>query len=114
MLEVEPSVGVDVDVVGDLSVDELSLDDLSVDADESPPEVPPFPTLASALVSCFARARIAVERSFFAQPEPLKWTVGGANAFRSVPSAPHAGQNRGPGASMPWITSVVSRQLEQR
>jgi len=62
----------------------------------------------------FARVLLELERSFFAQPEPLKWTVGVAKAFRSVPSAPHAGQNRGPGASIPWMTSVVCPQFEQR
>src|SRR3954471_4522990 len=37
-------------------------------------------------------------RSFFAQPVPLKWIAGAANAFRSVPSSPHAGQNVGVGS----------------
>jgi hypothetical protein len=72
----------------------------------------PSPLAASA--AGLVRVRVDDERSFFAQPDPLKWTVGGANALRSVPSAPHAGQNRGPGASMPWITSVSCRQDEQR
>jgi hypothetical protein len=56
----------------------------------------------------------ALERSFFAQPEPLKCTAGSAKALRSVPSAPHAGQNRGPGSLIPWITSVRSPQFEHR
>jgi hypothetical protein len=64
-----------------------------------------------------AAARVLVplelDRSFLAQPDPLKWTVGAANVLRIVPSAPHAGQNRGPGASMPWITSVFCRQDAQ-
>jgi hypothetical protein len=42
-----------------------------------------------------------VDRSFFAQPVPLKWTAGAANALRIVPSAPHDGQNAGPSSLMP-------------
>jgi hypothetical protein len=45
-------------------------------------------------------------RSFLAQPEPLKWIVGGANAFVIVPSAPQFGQNLGPPSWIPWTTSV--------
>ena len=83
--------------------------------DASPPDVPDFAVPASAPDSAFARAFVlAVERSFFAQPEPLKCTDGTTNALRSVPSAPQTGQNRGPGAVIPWITSVVSPQLEHR
>ena len=77
-----------------------------------------MPVLAapvSAPDSDFARAFVlADERSFFAQPEPLKCTVGATNALLSVPSAPQTGQNRGPGALMPWITSVRSLQFEHR
>lgn len=80
----------------------------------SPPGLPGFPAGASPPESAFVRAFALDERSFFAQPEPLKWTAGGANVLRSVSSAPHAGQNLGPGAAMPWITSVCSPQLEQR
>jgi hypothetical protein len=43
----------------------------------------------------------AVDRSFFAQPLPLKWTVGATNAFVIVPSAPHSGQNFGPWSLIP-------------
>jgi len=46
-------------------------------------------------------------RSFLAQPLPLKWTAGVLKPLRSVPSAPQAGQNRGPSALMPWMTSVT-------
>jgi len=56
---------------------------------------------------------LELDRSFFAQPEPLKWTAGVVSALCSVPSAPHAGQKRGPGASIPWITSVFCRQDAQ-
>ena len=36
------------------------------------------------------------ERSFLAQPEPLKCTAGAENPLRIVPSAPQLGQNLGP------------------
>jgi hypothetical protein len=73
---------------------------------------PPLSEDAAALAA-LVLAVLAEDRSFFAQPEPLKWTVGAVNAFVSVPSAPHAGQNRGPASLMPWITSVRVWQLEQ-
>jgi len=62
----------------------------------------------------FEREPLELERSFFAQPEPLNTTAGAANALRSVPSAPQTGQNRGAGTSMPWMTSVVCPQFEHR
>ena len=43
----------------------------------------------------------AVDRSFLAQPLPLKWTAGATNAFVMVPSAPHSGQNFGPWSLIP-------------
>ena len=64
--------------------------------DEPDPSVEP-PEAAEA----FVFALEALDRSFLAQPDPLKWTAGGANALRRVSSAPQAGQNRGAGASMP-------------
>jgi hypothetical protein len=70
---------------------------------------PPDSDAAAALVL----DRLALERSFLAQPEPLKWTFGGTNALRRVSSAPQAGQNRGAGASMPWMNSVRVEQFEQ-
>jgi hypothetical protein len=78
--------------------------DPPVPSELSPEDVP---------LAALARVRVALERSFFAQPVPLKWMLGATKAFRSVPSAPQAGQNRGPGASIPWMTSVVVRQLLQ-
>jgi len=78
----------------------------------SPVEPPPSPFDAPAP----ARARVLLlddERSFFAQPDPLKWTAGVVSALRSVPSAPQFGQNFGPGSLMPWITSVRCRQVAQ-
>jgi hypothetical protein len=52
-------------------------------------------------------------RSSLAQPEPLKTIEGLDTAFRMEPSAPHAGQNRGPSALMPWMTSVTRPQTVQ-
>jgi hypothetical protein len=83
------------------SVDPPSVDPPSVD----PPSVDP-PSVELPSPSDRDRARLAVERSFLAQPDPLKCTVGATRALRRVDSAPHAGQNLGPGASIPWITSV--------
>jgi hypothetical protein len=56
---------------------------------------------------------LELPRSFFAQPEPLKWIVGGANSLRIVPSSPHDGQNRGPGSFRPWRMSVRWSQAVQ-
>ena len=38
---------------------------------------------------------VPARRSFFAQPEPLKWIAGAANALRTGP-LPHSGQLVGP------------------
>jgi hypothetical protein len=48
--------------------------------------------------------RAAVPRSFFAQPLPLKWIVGGANALRTG-DAPQIGHAVGPSAVTEWMTS---------
>ncbi|HUQ43887.1 MAG TPA: hypothetical protein VM451_05670 [Candidatus Limnocylindria bacterium] len=81
------------------------------DFDDPSPELSPSPDEAA--LDARVRLLLALDRSFFAQPEPLKWTVGATNAFRSVSSAPQAGQNRGAGASMPWMNSVRVEQVEQ-
>ena len=52
-------------------------------------------------------------RSFFAQPEPLKWIVGGLNALVRAPSTPQAGQALGGLPLIEWMTSVVLPQFEQ-
>ena len=105
----------------ELPLEELPLEDSPLDAPPlsdalpSPERVEPAdpsvepPEAAAA----FVLALEALDRSFLAQPDPLKWTAGGANALRRVSSAPHAGQNRGAGASMPWMNSVRVEQLEQ-
>ena len=56
---------------------------------------------------------LELPRSFFAQPDPLKWIVGGANSLRIVPSSPHEGQKRGPGSFSPWRMSVRWSQAVQ-
>ena len=66
----------------------------------SPPDSPAFDDAA-----LDARVEL-LPRSFFAQPEPLKWIVGGANCLRIVPSRPHDGQNLGPGSLIPWMMSA--------
>jgi hypothetical protein len=104
------------DALSELEVElsfELELDDESPPAvDVEPPESsvePPEPD--STLVSPPDRAeaaRVALDaRSFLAQPLPLKWTAGVLKPLCSVPSAPQAGQKRGPSALIPWMTSVT-------
>ncbi|HUQ79116.1 MAG TPA: hypothetical protein VM427_09660 [Patescibacteria group bacterium] len=44
------------------------------------------------------------DRSFFAQPDPLKWIEGAEKALRTG-AAPQTGQTVGPSAVTPWITS---------
>jgi hypothetical protein len=83
---------------------------------ESAPELPASPEdelPESVAAEAFVRELLELDRSFFAQPEPLKWTAGGTKALRSVSSAPQAGQNFGGGASMPWMNSVRVEQVEQ-
>ena len=76
---------------------------LAVSLEDPPVELP----ASAAAVGLFASSFFAVdgrdadERSFFAQPEPLKWMAGVVNAFVIVPSAPHSGQKRGPWSLMP-------------
>ena len=65
---------------------------------------PEAPSLADARALADRRALEA--RSFLAQPDPLNRNVGVVKPFRIVPSAPQAGQNRGPSSWMPWMTSV--------
>jgi hypothetical protein len=107
-----------VGVVEAESFDEESFDDESFDdesLDDEPSLAAPVLTAPDSLPeSAFDPDFALAERSFLAQPEPLKCTVGSTNALRSVPSAPHVGQNRGPGAAMPWITSVRSPHSEHR
>jgi hypothetical protein len=82
----------------------------------APPLEPPDDPDPASSAGLDARDRPAdavAERSFLAQPEPLKWTAGAAKPLRIVPSAPQLGQNLGPPSRMPWMTSVRWPQAAQ-
>jgi hypothetical protein len=81
-----------------------------VDFDESPSLPLPFVELDSEEWLRFVDPPL---RSFFAQPEPLKWIVGGLNDLRSVPTAPQAGHAAGGPPLIEWTISLVRPQLEQ-
>ena len=77
-------------------------------APPSEPEPPvsepdPDPPSAEAEAALDA-ARVAVLRSFFAQPLPRKWIVGAEKALRTG-EAPQIGQAVGPSAVTEWMTS---------
>jgi hypothetical protein len=73
--------------------------------DPSPAGVAAGPdSVAAGLVSDSAALLRAALRSFFAQPDPLKWTAGAATALRTGPPW-QTGQVVGPSACTPWITS---------
>jgi hypothetical protein len=101
------------------------VDDEPESPPDSAPELEPEPSLEpelsleppsveDVLLLALVRVPLVDERSFFAQPDPLKCTVGVESAFFMVPSLPHDGQKRGPASLIPWITSVTCRQFEQR
>jgi hypothetical protein len=54
----------------------------------------------------------AAPRSFFAQPDPLKWTDGAEIVFLTGP-LPHKGHAAGGSAWTPWITSNRRPQAAQ-
>lgn len=94
--------------------DALSPDPLSPEPDDpSADPLDPSPDPESVAAAALVFEPDELDRSFLAQPEPLKCTAGGTKTLRSVSSAPQAGQNRGAGASMPWMNSVRVLQLEQ-
>jgi len=68
------------------------------DGDESPPDAP------SAADEREAREAMEACRSFLAQPEPLKWIVGGEKAFFTGPR-PHNAHAVGPSSWTPRTTS---------
>jgi hypothetical protein len=112
----------DSEALSELEVElsfELGLEDESAPAVEVAPPESSFepPESDSTLVSppdLADAARVALDaRSFFAQPLPLKCTAGVLKPLCRVPSAPHAGQKRGPSALMPWMTSVTRPQALQ-
>jgi hypothetical protein len=107
-----------VDVPGFASVDFLVEPASPPPERESDPEAPSLEDVelgeaSPPVAAAFVLVLLDDERSFLAQPEPLKWTAGETKALRSVSSAPHAGQNRGAGASIPWMNSVRVEQFEQ-
>ncbi len=68
----------------------------AVDAPSWPPPPAPF--------DGFDLAAEADARSFFAQPEPLKWTAGDAKTLRIGP--PQTGHVDGPCTWTPCMTST--------
>ncbi len=58
----------------------------------------------SADVAAFLPDELEDERSFFAQPDPLKWIEGAEKALRTG-AASQTGHAVGPSAVTPWITS---------
>jgi hypothetical protein len=100
-----------------LAVDSLGeSDEVELELEPTPPSSAP-PAGAGDAESLPDPAREVLDaadaRSFFAHPEPLKWTAGVLKPLRIVPSAPHSGQKRGPGSLIPWITSASRRHLPQ-
>jgi hypothetical protein len=80
-------------------------DPLEPDESEPPDDEEPSPPSPDDLEDAEALVIDDPPRSFLAQPDPLKWIAGAANCLRMVPSAPHDGQNVGPGSWMPWRMS---------
>jgi hypothetical protein len=78
-----------------------------------PPEPDPDPASSAGFAVRDRAGDAFAERSFLAQPEPLKWTAGAAKPLRIVPSAPQLGQNLGPPSPMPWMTSARWPQAAQ-
>jgi hypothetical protein len=110
----EPRLAESFELEAAVSLDPPSLPALSrlspLDLDESPSLPLPFVELES---DEWLRVVDPPLRSFFAQPEPLKWMVGGLNDLRSVPIAPHAGHAAGGPPLIEWTISLVRPQFEQ-
>ena len=69
--------------------------------DDPSPALDP-PSFGWPVAALFAGAAVA-RRSFLAQPLPLKWITGGANARVTAPS--QSGHWWGPASLRPWKTS---------
>jgi hypothetical protein len=82
------------------------------DAPAEASEPDPLDESGSAAPLAVSLVGAALRRSFFAQPEPLKWMAGGANALRTGPE-PHNGQLAGGSSSSPWIASNRRPHAEQ-
>lgn len=67
---------------------------------------PSLEPLSAPVAAAVREAREAVDacRSFLAQPDPLKWMVGGEKAFFTGP-LPHSGQAVGASSKTPWTAS---------
>jgi hypothetical protein len=104
------------DVVVDVDADPPFDDDAGSAGFDDSPDVSPVSRFS--LVSLESpsedepRLFAAARRSFFAQPDPLKWIAGAANAFRTGP-LPQSGQCSGAGSSRPWMTSNRRPQAAQ-
>ena len=95
------------------SEDDKAPPDDEPDSDEAPLSADPAAPSPDDFDDEDDRDALELPRSFFAQPDPLKWIVGGANSLRIVPSLPHDGQNWGPGSFSPWRTSMRWSQAVQ-
>ena len=96
------------------SDDDDEEEDSDEDSDDAAEEVDDEPSFEPSPEDDFdARVALELPRSFFAQPEPLKWIVGGANSLRIVPSRPHDRQKFGPGSLIPWRMSARWSQAVQ-
>jgi len=92
----------DDDFVEDVDADDVSEDPVAV---EVAVEVPVSAAAAAGFSSDeLADFRADAPRSFFAQPEPLKWTAGAVTPLRTS-WLWQTGQLDGPSAWTPWITS---------
>jgi hypothetical protein len=98
--DVEVDSDADPGVVDDVSE---AFEDFS-DGFEDPSLSPPLSEPSSPSFDDDAPLFTAARRSFLAQPDPLKWTAGAANAFRTGPE-PHNGHCSGAGPWTPWMTS---------
>ena len=87
----------DPSVEPDGSFDERSPE--SVEPVAEPVAEPSSPPAAALVLDAFAD-----DRSFFAQPVPLKWIDGAEKALRTGAAA-QTGHASGPPADRPWITS---------
>jgi hypothetical protein len=107
-LDVDPDAAVAAFLSpADDSLEDESLDDFSFGGgslgeggpDAPSPLLPEGPASDAALA--LVMADDAVERSFLAQPEPLKWIAAAVMPLRIVPTAPQLGQAVGPLSKMP-------------
>lgn len=93
------------DVVALASVDPFDVAAAASPLDPDPPSAP-SPVVGAAFDPA------AVRRSFFAQPDPLKWTAGAETALRIGPD-PHSGHAAGGPAWRPWMASNRRPHAEQ-